>query len=179
MNLVWRTAEAVRQRLENCSTPLNYSLLAPILKQGALKMEEKWKRVIGIDLSKRTYEAYVIFIDVVTSFTRFNGKLDPGGQHRLLTRLKSGDLVVMEAGTATFNLVRYLKQKKGVEFAVLNPAKLHIVFDTVCKTDRENAKKLAMLGNKFELHELPLVSVPTKAEQSERACQHERLSCRN
>jgi len=131
-------------------------------------MEEKWKRVIGIDLSKRTYEAYAICPGVNTTSTRFNGKLDPGGQHRLLARLKSGDLVMMEAGTATFNLVRYLNRKEGVEFAVLNPAKLRIIFDTVCKTDREDAKKLAMLGSKFSLKELPLVSIPTEEEQSER-----------
>jgi len=131
-------------------------------------MEEIWKRIVGIDLSKRTYEAYAITVGNENKPARFNGKLDPGGQHRLLTRLKSGDLVLMEAGTATFRLVRYLIQKEGIGIAVLNPAKLRIIFDTVCKTDREDAKKLAKLGLKFDVDELPTVSVPSEQEQSER-----------
>lgn len=131
-------------------------------------MEENWKRVIGIDLSKRTYEAFVIIAGPDKESRRFNGKLDPSGQHRLQTRLKEGDLVLMEAGTATFRLVRYLAQKEGITFAVLNPAKLRIIYDTICKTDREDAKKLAQLGMKFSLEELPTVSVPTEDEQAER-----------
>jgi len=131
-------------------------------------MEENWKRVIGIDLSKRTYEAFVIIAGPGKESKRFNGKLDPGGQHRLQSRLKEGDLVLMEAETATFRLVRYLAQKEGITFAVLNPAKLRIIFDTVCKTDREDAKKLAQLGLKFSLDELPTVSIPTEDEQAER-----------
>jgi transposase len=133
-----------------------------------MEMEESWKRIVGIDLSKRTYEAYVISTGTDEQPRRFNGRLDPGGQHRLQTRLKEGDLVIMEAGTATFRLVRYLSQKQGVKFTVLNPAKLRIIFDTVCKTDREDAKKLAKLGLKFRIDELPAVSVPTEEEQSER-----------
>ena len=127
-------------------------------------MEENWKRVIGIDLSKRTYEAFVIIAGPGKESKRFNGRLDPGGQHRLQSRLKEGDLVLMEAGTATFRLVRYLAQKEGITIAVLNPAKLRIIFDTVCKTDREDAKKLAQLGLKFSLDELPTVSIPTEDE---------------
>ncbi len=138
-------------------------------------MEEKWKRIIGIDLSKRTYEAFAITVGTDEKPKRFNGKLDPSGQHRLQTRLKQGDLVLMEAGTATFQLVRYLAQKQGASFAVLNPAKLRIIFDTICKTDREDAKKLAQLGLKFTLDELPTVSIPSEEEQAER----ELVSMRN
>ena len=76
-------------------------------------MEENWKRVIGIDLSKRTYEAFVITSGSDKESKRFNGKLDPGGQHRLQGRLKEGDLVLMEAGTATFRLVRYLPRRRA------------------------------------------------------------------
>lgn len=56
------------------------------------------QRFIGIDLSKRTYEAVALSGDEAP-VRRWNGKMDLQGRTRLLDRLQEGDIVGLEAGT--------------------------------------------------------------------------------
>jgi len=56
-------------------------------------MECAQRRFVGIDLSKRTYEAVALYADTDT-IKRWNGKLDPKGRVALLKKLAHGDIVV-------------------------------------------------------------------------------------
>jgi len=131
-------------------------------------MENEPKRFIGIDLSKRTYEAAAIHAENST-ITRWNGKLDPHGREALVRRLASGDIVALEAGTASFKIAKELQEKEGVTVVVLNAANLAIIHASLKKTDKEDALKLARLVQKFSLEELPVVPLPTDEEMEHRA----------
>jgi len=75
-------------------------------------MECAQRRFVGIDLSKRTYEAVALYADTDT-ITRWNGKLDPKGRAALLKKLAHGDIVAMEAGTASFKIAKELQSRNG------------------------------------------------------------------
>lgn len=46
-------------------------------------------------------------------------------------------------GTSSYNFARDLMQNTPAEVVVLNPAKLHIIYESQCKTDKQDAMKLA------------------------------------
>lgn len=89
-------------------------------------MGNEIKRFVGIDLSKRTYEAVAITVDPQT-ITRWNGKLDPRGRKCLLGKLNAGDIVALEAGTASFKIAKEIQGKPGVMVVVLNAANVAII----------------------------------------------------
>lgn len=130
-------------------------------------MERHQQRFIGIDLSKRTYEA-VALTESSDSIQRWNGKLDPHGRIKLTGKLREGDLVACEAGTASFLLVKELQKVPGVKVVVLNAANLAVIYASLKKTDKEDALKLARLVQKFSLDELPTVPIPTDEEMERR-----------
>jgi len=125
-------------------------------------------RFIGIDLSKRTYEAVAITAGS-DSIRRWNGKLDSRGRIALQERLCDGDTVAIEAGTASFRLAKELSSKTGVVVLVLNAANLAVIYASLRKTDKEDALKLARLVQKFGPDELPVVPIPSEAEMERRA----------
>ena len=84
-------------------------------------MGNEAKRFVGIDLSKRTYEAVAITVNPQT-ITRWNGKLDLRGRKCLLDKLHSGDTIALEAGTASFKIAKEIQSKQGVMVVVLNAA---------------------------------------------------------
>lgn len=131
-------------------------------------MEYEPKRFIGIDLSKRTYEAVAILAET-HAIIRWNGKLDLHGREALLGKLASGDIVALEAGTASFKIAKELQEKEGVTVVVLNAANLAIIYASLKKTDKEDALKLAKLLQKYSLEELPAVPLPTDEEMEHRA----------
>ena len=73
------------------------------------------KRFVGIDLSKRTYEAVAITVDPQT-ITRWNGKLDPRGRKCLVDKLSPGDIVALEADTASFKIAKEIQSKRKRKF---------------------------------------------------------------
>ena len=131
-------------------------------------MENKAKRFVGIDVSKRTYEA--VAIDSETQIiTRWNGKLDPRGRKGLQDKLFAGDIVALEAGTSSFKIAKEIQGKNGVNVIVLNAANVAIIHASLKKTDKEDALKLARLVQKYEPEELPAVPIPTDEEMERRA----------
>ena len=126
------------------------------------------QRFIGIDLSKRNYEAVAI-IAGEELIVHWNGKLDFQGRLRLLDRLHDGDVVALEAGTGTFKLATELQSKSGLTVLVLNAANLAVIYASLKKTDKEDALKLARLVQKFSPEELPIVPIPTVEEMERRA----------
>ena len=131
-------------------------------------MGNETKRFVGIDLSKRTYEAVAINADPQT-ITRWNGKLDPRGRKNLLDKLNNGDTVALEAGTASFKIAKEIQTKPGVIVIVLNATNLAIIHASLKKTDKEDALKLARLVQKYSPKELPVVPIPTDEEMERRA----------
>lgn len=131
-------------------------------------MGKEAKRFVGIDLSKRTYEAVAITADG-QSINRWNGKLDQRGRNALLGRLSAGDIVALEAGTASFKIAKEIQSKEGVTVVVLNAANLAVIHASLKKTDKEDALKLARLVQKFSPDELPVVPIPTDQEMERRA----------
>ena len=123
-------------------------------------------RFIGIDLGRKTYEACAICHS--GAMERWNGKTDGGGRERLAQRLRSGDVVALEAGSTTFAVARALAAVAGVRTVVLNPRKLAIIYASMKKTDKEDALKLARLVETMREEYLPIVPVPSVDEEEMR-----------
>jgi transposase len=124
-------------------------------------------RYVGIDLSKRTYQCMIL--DEKAKNQQFNGKTDEVGLERLATRLNQDDLVGIEAGNNAFNLARFLMTRVGCQVVILNPGKLKMIYQSLKKTDKEDALQIARLLQRNPVEELPTVPLPTKKEEEERA----------
>ena len=89
-------------------------------------MHHEWPGIIGLDLSKKTYSGCRLSGDGYVRRRNFTGKMtqEEDGYRRLL------DLVIMEAGSSSFNLARFLMNSTEAEIIVLNPAQLRLIWDT-------------------------------------------------
>jgi len=132
-------------------------------------MEQKFSRVFGLDLSKKTYHQCMLFGPNLQERKFSKGEMNPQGRKDLAKGVKEGDHILLEAGSSSFTLARYLMTNTPATVTVLNPADLHIIFKTTCKTDKKDSMKIADLGRRYEIHELPTVDVPTEQEQAERS----------
>lgn len=135
-------------------------------------MKDQKKRSVGIDLAKKTMEVRILTEDgkIVLSW---HGKTDFKGRQKLMSYLKPEDVVVIEACQLAFKIAREIMANTEAQVYVLNPRKLHIIWQTVKKTDTEDALKLARLGLRFPVDELPVVPLPTEEEEKLREVIHE------
>lgn len=71
---------------------------------------QRWPGIIGLDLSKQTYSDCRLSGEGYTRRRNFTGKMtqDESGYVRLLDEISTDDLVIMEAGSSSFNLARFL-----------------------------------------------------------------------
>ena len=115
---------------------------------------QTWPAIIGLDLGKQTY-----------SGCRLYGE----GYACLLGKINDGDLVIMEAGSSSFNLARFLINSTKAEIVVLNPAQHRLIWDSQRETDKADTMKLACIGRDMRRESWPVVSVPTEEEQAERS----------
>ena len=101
-----------------------------------------------IDLSKKTYSGCRLSGDGYVRRRNFTGKMtqEEDGYRRLLEEIEPEDLVIMEAGSSSFNLARFLMNSTEAEIIVLNPAQLRLIWDSQKKTDKADAMKLACIG---------------------------------
>ena len=132
---------------------------------------QRWPGIIGLDLSKQTYSGCKLSGEGYTRRRNFNGKMTQGegGYVRLLDEISTDDLVIMEAGSSSFNLARFLTNNTSAEIVVLNPAHLRLIWDSQRKTDKADAMKLACIGRDMRPEAWPTVSIPTEEEQAERS----------
>ena len=87
----------------------------------------------------------------------------------LLEKICDGDLVIMEVGSLSFNLARFLMNSTGAEIVVLNPAQLRLIWDSQRKSDKADAMKLACIGRDMRREAWPTVSVPSEEERAARS----------
>lgn len=130
--------------------------------------QQNARRIIGIDLSKRTYVACILSGENLTRKEFFNGQMGPKGRPYLLSRIMPGDQVIMEGGSSSFSLARYLSRNTEAQIHVLNPMKLHIIFESMCKTDRQDSAKLAEYARDTRPENWVTISVPSEDESAER-----------
>ena len=91
-------------------------------------------RIFGLDLSKKTLMACCL--DEETGFVKqhiFDEKMTDDGREKLAKRFRKGDYIAMEGGCSTSYLARYLMENTEAEIFVLNPCKLHIIFESACR----------------------------------------------
>src|SRR5690606_33042027 len=89
------------------------------------------------------------------------------GLSKLINWINKTDLVVMETGSSSSFLAKKI-QAKTKHIIILDSRKLQIISQTVKKTDREDALKLARLAKRFPVEELPTISIPTEKEETYR-----------
>ena len=131
-----------------------------------------WSRIIGLDLSKATFKGCILYGEGFVNRKNFSGEMkqDESGYVLINNTIQDGDIVLMEAGSSTFNLARYLlRNSKAKDVVVLNPANLRIIWDSQKKNDKADAMKIACIARDMRPEAWPRVSVPSEQEQSERA----------
>jgi transposase len=72
----------------------------------------------------------------------------------------------MEAGSQAFRIARRLAKNVGSETIVLNPGEVAIIYESLKKTDKEDALKLARLAQRHPREELPTVEIPTEKQEA-------------
>ena len=131
-----------------------------------------WSRIIGLDLSKATFKGCILYGEGFVQRKNFSGEMrqDESGYVLIRNTIQDGDIVLMEAGSSTFNLARYLLRNSGaVDVVVLNPANLRIIWDSQKKNDKADAMKIACIARDMRPEAWPRVSIPSEQEQSERS----------
>ena len=131
-----------------------------------------WSRIIGLDLSKATFKGCILSGEGFVQRKNFSGEMkqDESGYVLINNTIQEGDIVLMEAGSSTFNLARYLlKSSKAEDVVVLNPANLRIIWDSQRKNDKTDAMKIACIARDMRPEAWPRVTVPSEKEQSERS----------
>lgn len=126
-------------------------------------------RIYGLDLSKKTFTGCCLTGEDFSRKSFFNGSMTHDGREKLASRLGKGDIVAMEGGTSTATLARYLMENTEAVIVVLNPGKLHVIFESMCKTDRQDAGKLAVYLRDTNPEAWCTISVPTQEESENRA----------
>lgn len=131
----------------------------------------EWPGILGLDLSKQTYSGCRLSGDGYVRRRNFTGNMtqEEDGYRKLVDVIEPGDLVIMEAGSSSFNLARFLMNNTEAEIIVLNPAQLRLIWDSQKKTDKADAMKLACIGRDMRREAWPVVSVPSEDEQAERS----------
>lgn len=129
-------------------------------------MEESMsqRRLVGIDLGKRTYEMKIIAPNGKVTGT--NGKTSPAGRKALYEKLLPNDRVAIEVCSLAMVMAKEIEKKVGCEVVLLNPSQIALIYRSVKKNDQEDALKLARLVQKFDNDELPTVNLPTEHEEN-------------
>lgn len=124
------------------------------------------KNYVGIDLGKRMME--IVRIKPDDKLIRFRTKTDTIGRQRLFNWLNKNDIIALEAGNMSFLLAKEINKNVGSDVIVLNPGDLATIYNSLKKTDKEDALKLARLIKRIPRKELPEVRIPDKNEEDSR-----------
>ena len=117
---------------------------------------EGFDRIIGMDLSKRTFKACLLTREKNFEDRKiFSGSMTNEGRKHILSQLGKTDVVAIEGGTSSNNFARELEKVAGKVF-LLNPGKLHIIFQLLETTDFN--QKMTTDFNQYKCHRIQPIS---------------------
>lgn len=119
---------------------------------------------VGIDVGKRKLE--VVRIKRDGTLQRHQTGTNQKSLNGLLKWLYADDMVVLEAGNLSFMIAKRIRDEKRVHVVVLNPGDVATIYQSLKKTDREDALKLARLAQRHPVEELPTVRIPSDEEEA-------------
>lgn len=132
------------------------------------------KRYVGIDMSKRSFE--IVIVNESTSQTiRKKYKATHEDRQEFISSLKANDVVALETGNSSFILAKLIQKQVGCKVHVLNAGKLHIIFESLRKTDKEDALRIAKFIQRIPEEELPTVTIPSDEEMAMRSSAVEQI----
>jgi len=129
-------------------------------------------RILGLDLAKKSFVGCILSGEGFVQKQMFSGKMtqDEKGWKYIQNRVKPDDLVLMEAGTSSFSLARYLiAHSTAQRVVVLNPGMLRVIWMSQRKNDKSDAVKIACIARDMAVEAWPTVPIPTEQEQAERS----------
>ena len=129
---------------------------------------EKIARFIGIDQSKKSFEAAIV-CDESTGIKRAKYKTTHSDISRFISSLKETDIIGLETGNNAFRLAKQIINKAHCKTYVLNAGNLNIIFRSLKKTDQEDALRIAKFIQRTPEEELPTVTIPSDEEMAMRS----------
>ncbi|MCK5591901.1 MAG: IS110 family transposase [Candidatus Pacebacteria bacterium] len=129
---------------------------------------EKVTRFIGIDQSKKSFEAAIV-CDESTGIKRAKYKTTHSDIIKFISTLKETDIVGLETGNNAFRLAKQIIKKAHCKTHVLNAGSLNIIFRSLKKTDQEDALRIARFIQRVPEEELPTVTIPSDEEMAMRS----------
>jgi transposase len=132
------------------------------------------KRFIGIDMSKRSFEVAVVN-NADPQIRRKKYKATHEDRQEFISSLKKDDVVALETGNSSFVLAKLIQKQVGCTVYVLNAGKLHIIFKSLKKTDKEDALRIAKFVQRIPEEELPAVIIPSDEEMAMRSSATEQI----
>lgn len=129
-------------------------------------------RILGLDLAKKSFVGCILSGEGFLQKRMFSGKMtqDEEGWQYIQSKIKTDDLVLMEAGTSSFSLARYLIAHSATQrVVVLNPGMLRVIWMSQRKNDKADATKIACIARDMAEEAWPTVPIPTEQEQAERS----------
>lgn len=121
------------------------------------------KNYVGIDVGKRRLE--LVRLREEGTLQRHQTGTTRKELSSLTAWLKPDDMVVMEAGNLSFMIAKKISEERGIPVVVLNPGDVATIYQSLKKTDREDALKLARLAQRHPVDELPTVRIPSEKEE--------------
>lgn len=130
-----------------------------------MQQEEQTKCAVGIDTGKRMMVVKRLHQDGRVDHAQFG--TNAAGRERLKQWLSKNDVVGIEACAIAFVIAKAILPFVSTVLP-LNPGRLAIIYKSLKKTDSEDAMKIARMVMRTPADELPIVPVPTEAEQRAR-----------
>jgi transposase len=112
-----------------------------------LKKKKYMSKIIGIDISKETFDVVILREDESKDWYKFENK--PSGFKDLLKLLKAGDKCIMEATGPYYHRLAYYLHEKLILVSVVNPLKIKRFCQMRmqrAKTDKKDAFLIAEYG---------------------------------
>jgi transposase len=129
-------------------------------------------RYIGIDLSKKSMKVAYVQDNKKIKIKEY--ETTKKGKMSFIKTLSKNDVVAMETGNGSFVFAKQIMDKVSSKTHVLNAGKLHIIFKSMKKTDKNDAINIAKFIQRIPEEELPTVNLPTEEEMYIRSLMNER-----
>ena len=128
------------------------------------------RRIFGLDLSKRTFTGCILdLVDPRPKPPVFDGRMSDDGWMKLCSRLDEHDYVVLEGGSSSAHMARFILSNSKARVFMLNPCKLHIIYESMNKTDRNDAIRIAKYLRDTQPEAWCLIPIPSEDEDAMRS----------